>query len=69
MYAAIERLPEGADWLKTNQTALARQGFGGRYMGRNEDDAITASIAQTNIFNTFQRIGMSETNLARLRKE
>jgi hypothetical protein len=68
MYAAIERLPEGADWMKTNQYAIAEQGFGGRFMGQNEDDAVIAAAAQTNIFNTFQRMGMSESNLARLRK-
>jgi hypothetical protein len=69
MYAAIERLPEGADWLKANESAIARHGFGGRYMGRNENDAAVAVTAQTNILNTFQRMGMSETNLARLKEE
>lgn len=67
MYAAIEQLPEGAEWLRTNQSALAEQGFGGRYMGRDDDDAVFAVTAQTNIFNTFQRMGMSESNLAKLR--
>jgi hypothetical protein len=67
MFAAIERLPEGREWLRTNQTAIARQGLVIRprepeSMGHEE------LIAKTNILETLSRMGMAETNLAELKK-
>jgi hypothetical protein len=65
MWQAIERLPEGRDWVVTNQVALARQGLGFRY-GKLESEVELTS--QTNILGTLSRMGMSETNLSILIK-
>jgi hypothetical protein len=65
MWLAIERLPEGRDWLLTNQNALATQRLGFRY-DKSESEA--ELIAQTNILRTLCRMGMNETNLSKLFK-
>ncbi len=65
MWSAIERLPEGRDWLLTNQSALVRQGLGFRYRKPESDAEL---ILQTNIVGTLSRMGMSETNLSQLFK-
>ena len=65
MLLAVERLPEGREWLLTNQVALARQGLGIRH-GRKESMEATELIARTNILSALSRMGMAETNLAHL---
>ena len=65
MLSAIEQLPEGKAWLKTNENALAQQGFGLRHAGRQPEET-AESIARTNILATLSRMGMAQTNLAKL---
>lgn len=65
MLLAIEQLPEGREWLLTNQTALTKQGLGIR-QARTESMAIAELIARTNILDVLSRMGMANTNLARL---
>jgi hypothetical protein len=65
MWSAIERLPEGREWLLTNQFPLARQGLGFRHSKPESEAELTM---QTNILSTLARMGMSETNLAQLAK-
>jgi hypothetical protein len=65
MLSAMERLPEGRDWVLTNQVPLARQGLGFRHGQAESEAEITL---QTNILSTLSRMGMSETNLAQLIK-
>lgn len=65
MVMAIEQLPEGRDWLQTNQTALARQGLG-RWHAREDSTNLVELAARTNILETLSRMGMAETNLTRL---
>ncbi len=65
MLLAMERLPESREWLQTNQTALARQGLGHRYLGDPNNNAIELT-ARTNILEALARMGMAETNLIRL---
>lgn len=64
MLLAIEQLPEGRDWVSTNQAALARQGLGLRHTGTEYTEA--ELIARTNILSALSRMGMAETNLTRL---
>ena len=63
MIAAIEQLPEGCQWLLTNQVALARQWLKD-YSTRTEPGAKVELNARTNIVSTLRRMGMAETNLA-----
>jgi hypothetical protein len=63
MYAAIARLPEGREWLRTNETALARQQVRGR---RADPDAALERHAWTNLLASLRALGMSETNLTKL---
>jgi hypothetical protein len=65
MLSAIERLPEGREWLQTNQIALAQQGFGFRNI-KPEPEVNVELIAKTEILETLTRMGMSQTNLAKL---
>src|SRR5262249_21005475 len=65
MLSAIERLPEGKEWLHTNETALVRQGLGLHY-SRSESPETAELIARTNILATLSRMGMAQTNLAKL---
>lgn len=65
MWSAIERLPEGREWLLRNQFALARQGLGFR---RSKPESEAELSLQTNILGTLSRMGMSDTNLAQLFK-
>ena len=65
MLLAIERLPEGRDWVLTNQVALAGQGLGFSHSKPESEAELTM---QTNILNTLSRMGMSETNLDNIRK-
>jgi hypothetical protein len=65
MLLAIERLPEGREWLLTNQTAIARQGLGLR-QATTESMGIAERIARTNILNSLSRMGMTDANLAHL---
>jgi hypothetical protein len=65
MLLAIEQLPEGKEWFRTNESALTRQGLDlhhsqGEQIGRAELDA------RTNILETLSRMGMSPTNLDKL---
>jgi hypothetical protein len=65
MLLAVERLPEGREWLLTNQVALARQGLGLRH-SRTESMEASELVARTNILSSLSRMGMAETNLAHL---
>jgi len=65
MWSALERLPEGREWLLTNQFSLLRQGLGLRHSKPESEAELTL---QTNILSTLSRMGMSETNLAQLVK-
>jgi len=65
MLSAIERLPEGREWLQTNQIDLARQGLGFR-RAQHEPEGSAELIAKTNILETLTRLGMAQTNLAKL---
>ena len=65
MLSAIEQLPEGSEWLQTNQFALARQGLGFRH-GRPDSVTTAELIARTIILATLTRMGMARTNLTRL---
>ena len=62
MYAAIEKLPESRAWLRSNEAALVVHGVQGRFSRGSEEHQ--ASV--TNILNTLQSMGMSETNLTKL---
>jgi hypothetical protein len=65
MLSAIERLPEGREWFRTNETAIAQQGLGLRHRGQEPADS-PELIAKTNILGMLSRMGMAQTNLARL---
>ena len=65
MLSAIEQLPEGKEWLHTNETALVRQGLGFHY-SRSEPPDTAELIARTNILGTLSRMGMAQSNLAKL---
>jgi hypothetical protein len=63
MFSALEQLPEGRDWLLTNQVVLGRQRLRHRHLlteGPNSSGAVTL----TNIVITVRRMGMAETNVA-----
>lgn len=62
MYSAIAKLPESRDWLRTNETALARQGIRIRDLEADEQAALT------NILSSLRFMGMSVTNLAAIAK-
>lgn len=64
MYAAIERLSEGRDWLCTNEAALTRQGV----QARRANDSAEAQErnAFTNILFSLRAMGMAETNVTKL---
>jgi hypothetical protein len=64
MFSAIEGLPEGRDWLRTNQVALGQQRL--RNPFRGEDSIPVELNARTNIVSTLRRMGMAETNLTLL---
>jgi hypothetical protein len=64
MMLALERLPEGREWLETNQVALARQGL--RRGHWNDPTDVVESTAKTNILEVLSRMGMAETNLMKL---
>jgi len=66
MFSALEQLPEGKGWLLTNQIALAKQGSGA--YARAETLDANEVVARANILNTLRRMGMAETNLARLER-
>lgn len=66
MLSGIERLPEGREWLQTNQVALAHQGVGIERLGKDEPQESVELIAKTNILATLTRMGMAQTNLTRL---
>ena len=67
MLLAIEQLPEGRAWMLTNEAGLGKQGLGLRY--RNITDVDTSEfMARSNILNVLDRMGMAETNLAKLRE-
>ncbi len=66
MYEAVERLPEGREWMRTNQTQLARQGITGGSRGR-EDSSSAEERAHRKILDAFQRLEMTATNLGRLK--
>jgi hypothetical protein len=68
MLSAIERLPEGREWFRTNQVAFARQGLRLTH-GRNESLEGAESIAKTNILATLGRLGMAGTNLDKLAQD
>ncbi|MEW6161090.1 MAG: hypothetical protein AB1813_26985 [Verrucomicrobiota bacterium] len=63
MWGAIERLPEGRNWLSTNQAAVARQGLEIRHDRSESEFAL-----QTNILSILKRMGMAETNLTQLKE-
>jgi len=65
MWLAIERLPEGREWVLTNQAAMARQGLGFRQSKSESEAELTL---QTNILSALSRMGMAETNLTNLNK-
>jgi len=65
MFSALEQLPEGREWLLTNQVALANRGLGPRDSSRESMQTAELS-ARTNILSTLRRMGMAETNLTRL---
>lgn len=65
MYAAIAQLPEGRDWMKTNETLLAQRGLGGRYANR-DDSSTNEAIALTSIVSSLRQMGMAQTNLSTL---
>jgi hypothetical protein len=64
MFAAMERLPQGRQWLRTNETALGLQSLRGRYA--RPEDVSWDTNALTNIVSILRRMGMAETNVARL---
>jgi len=65
MFSAIEQLPEGREWLLTNQQALVRRGLN-TYTLRIDGSDTSAATARSNVLGTFRRMGMAETNLARI---
>jgi hypothetical protein len=67
MFSAIEHLPEGKEWLRTNEPALTQQRPGLRYRPA-EPEGSAELIAKTNILETLSRMGMSQTNLAKLKE-
>jgi hypothetical protein len=67
MLSALERLPEGREWLQTNQSAIAAKGFG-FHNSDTETNAFTELSAKTNILETLSRMGMAQSNLALLSK-
>jgi hypothetical protein len=64
MFSALEQLPEGRDWLLTNQLAFTKQDL--RSYSRTEFSQSNELTLRANILNTLRRMGMAETNLARL---
>ncbi len=60
MLLAMEALPEGRDWVLTNQVAFARRILG-RYIPKESKEEW---IERTNILQVLSRMGMSETNLS-----
>jgi hypothetical protein len=62
MLLAVERLPEGTEWLLTSQVAIARQGLGLRNGGTEAAEL----VARTDILSSLTWMGMASTNLARL---
>lgn len=65
MILALERLPEGRDWVLTNQAALTDRKLL-PIMDRSEGFLAEEAHARAEILATLRRIGMAETNLARL---
>jgi hypothetical protein len=65
MLSTIEQLPEGREWFHTNEIALTRQLLELRNP-KPESMGSADLIAKTNIFETLSRMGMAETNLAKL---
>jgi hypothetical protein len=65
MLLALERLPEGREWLRTNQIALSTQWLWlPRSSAKSMEDPDV--VARTNILATLERMGMASTNLTRL---
>jgi hypothetical protein len=67
MFSAIEQLPEGRQWLLTNQQDVVSRGF--TYRLRIDESDTPAATARSNLLSTFRRMGMAETNLASITVE
>jgi hypothetical protein len=65
MLSAIEQLPEGREWFRTNESAITRQGLGLHHRGAQQMEQAELD-ARTNILETLSRMGMSRTNLDKL---
>ncbi|HEX7862960.1 MAG TPA: hypothetical protein VF773_21685 [Verrucomicrobiae bacterium] len=65
MVMTLEQLPEGRNWLQTNQNALTKQ-----ILLVTEDSTNTVeNAARSNVFNALARMGMTKTNLSQLSPE
>jgi hypothetical protein len=62
MYGAIVRLPEGRQWLHTNEAALLRQAD----QGIRNPDGVEESQAWASIRGSLRALGMSQSNFAKL---
>jgi len=60
MYAAVENLPEGREWVLSNQVAIARSLT---FRRSGTSSATQEARAESEILATFRRMGMAETNL------
>jgi hypothetical protein len=67
MLSAIEKLPEGREWLGTNENDLARQGLRLGNRG-SEPPESTELMAKSNILGTLSRMGIGKTNLERMKE-
>jgi len=62
---SVEAFAHLAEFIQTNQVALAREGVGLRNV-KPESMESPELIARSNILSTLTRMGMTQTNLARL---
>jgi hypothetical protein len=65
IYSSIEQLPEGRNWLLTNQDAVASRGLFGRMNSTTNEVELTAL---SNLVATFSRMGMAQSNLDEITK-
>ena len=65
MFSSIERLPEGAEWTRSNQVGIAETMVKRRYLDTN-NVTMAEFTARSNLLSSFRRLGVAETNLTQL---
>ena len=65
MFAAIENLPEGREWMLSNQVAIVRILRGA---SPGTSSTLETMNARSNLLESFRRMGMTETNLSAFSK-